>query len=638
MPLGFARDTPNPEIALAIFVLVVTLLAARFKRSPSWVEWWERALQRVARNRRLAIVIAGVTPLILRAALLPIFSAPQPRVHDEFTFLLGADTFLQGRIANPTHPFWVHFQSPHILARPTYASAFPMAQSVVLAIGKLLGHPWIGVWLSAGFMCAAICWMLQGWVPPRWALLGATLAVLRFGVSSYWMNSYWGGCVAAIGGALVLGSLPRIVRDLTWKATMPLAIGLAILANSRPLEGAVFGAVSMIALMWMTRGRWPGLLRASVSALLLLAITIVAMGYAFSRITGKPWVVPYVLYRESMTMVPHFVWQRPSQEPKYSNRELRNFYVGSEVANYRAARTWKGLWQRAGAYWRFYLGPLLAIPFLLAFLLWRNRKTRLLLLIGGGFLFALVGQVWHNAHYAAPATGLAILVAIQGLRGLAVMKWARSRVMGSVFATCLPIACATMLGTQVVATPQGEMTAGWRWPSAGGVERARLQQELVKLPRKQLVFIRYSDGHDWGDEWVYNDADIDHAHVVWARELDRESNTKLMQYFADREVLLVDPDASPRPLVKAYADAKPRLMRFVQLDAPGIESLRAQQVRTHVLELAGENTLHTCDEWNYYFSRATGVDSPNSTTCFGLNDRSVMVAFEHWFEWLRQQE
>jgi hypothetical protein len=84
-----------------------------------------------------------------------------------------------------------------------------------------------------------------------------------------------------------------------------------------------------------------------------------------------------------------------------------------------------------------------------------------------------------------------------------------------------------------------------RHPPEGIEFRAQFESQLNSSPGEHLLIVRYSPEHDSAREWVYNAADIDHAKVVWAREIPGMDIHPLLDYFGERHVWLVEPDAVP---------------------------------------------------------------------------------------------
>jgi glutamate-1-semialdehyde aminotransferase len=79
--------------------------------------------------------------------------------------------------------------------------------------------------------------------------------------------------------------------------------------------------------------------------------------------------------------------------------------------------------------------------------------------------------------------------------------------------------------------------------------RSRIETQLRAISGLHLVIVRYSADHDVLQEWVYNRADVDSAKVVWAREVSPREDQRLMEYFHNRRIWLLEADSKPPQLM-----------------------------------------------------------------------------------------
>ena len=526
------------------------------------LEWLSAA---ATNHPRLCLLALCLLAPAIRLSMLPWFGIPQPRVEDEFCHLLTADTIAHGRLSNPAHPFKQHFETMYVIQEPTYACSYPPGLGATMAAGQAAaGHPWWGVVISTGVMCGAIFWMLAGWTTPFWALVGGLIATFRWGIASYWMNSYFGGSAAAVGGALVLGALPRLFEQRNMRRYSAIVgLGWAIVWLIRPYESVIFGgAAGCVILLWIfwKRPCRKQVLSEQIAPAALIGVLVVGFSVYYNRrLTGNMLEVPLMLTQRVQGVPQSFFWQPEIPEPQNLNETLRENYQW-QLAARRSADTPEKLVRsqlmRAGSLWAFFGSIFYVPPFLAA--LWIARRDSRIRLLGAICAVGFIGTAvypFYYAHYLAAYTGAVVFFIVQGLNRMSM--WSFQKFPAGA------IAAATLI-----------IWASWRssipstWKEGDPIPRAPVIEQLERMPGKDLVFVRYGPEHDFHQEWIYNAADIDSSPIVWAREIDRSSDSALLGYFKDRSVWVVYADSTP-----------PRLAPYEGRAGGGTSAQRSAQER-----------------------------------------------------------
>lgn len=504
------------------------------------------------------LLLMGVLAAGVNLALIALYP-PAPRIHDEFSYLLAADTFACGRVTNPTHPHWPHFETMHVIQQPSYASKYPPAQGLLLAAARLItGSEIVGVCVSTGLAAAACVWMLLVWFPKRWAALGGLLVALHPGIQLQWGLSYWGGALAMIAGALVVGGAARLAQQrgpLLAPATL-FATGAILLAITRPFEGFVLTLTAsiVVGVAWVQRRSvpWRQLgLQAALPICLLGAAGVSGLLAYNAAVTGHPLRMPYQVHEAEYGATPLFLWQTADKDKTYRSDALRRYHLAASMWWFDQQQTLDGLVKFKSWLMRSSLEFFLPAPVALTLLAvgWTRRRELWPWIAAGLATWAAAClTVWMFPHYLAPIAPLMILLVVAGLRSFRTLE---SRLApGRRWITPALVGLQMLVFATAAYDKVTEPKTNWSH------SRPLFVQGLEKTPGDDLVFVRYSPDHNVHDEWVYNRADIDAASIVWARELSPAEDAALIDYFQDRKVWVLHADESPLRLMP-YELAQP---------------------------------------------------------------------------------
>jgi hypothetical protein len=477
---------------------------------------------------------------------------PYPRVHDEASYLLQAETFALGRWSNPSPPLPIFFEQYHVFVEPGFFSKYPPGHGLLMVPGIWLGLPALVPMLlhgvAGGLLFALARRVANPWVAlATWALWLGTAGNLRF------RPSYFS---QATSSALWLGGWWAL---LEWRATrrrgwlLALAACTGWLAITRPLTALAYLVPIALVCAWdIVRLR---LWRDAALAFAIGTLVVGIMPLWSVATVGHVRPTPYTLYSEI-----YFPNDRPGfgEDLRPARRPLNADMVRFAELMRRPHQGYT-----PGA-----------LPAALGTRAYHTLKESLHFAPTALTLLGLVGLVASGAAGAfALASAVVLMVAylafahppewtvyyleIQvlppflaalGAWTIAAAPWGRGRTP--------PLAT---LATVRTALPPGAPAAGLLLALAPLVQlaplapRVRLQHTDMQVyfhnPRaaaarlegeRKIVFVRYEPRHVPHRSLIYNDPDLATSPVWWVFDRGAAENARLRALAPERVAYVLD--------------------------------------------------------------------------------------------------
>ena len=458
--------------------------------------------------RRYGPLVAGVASALIVWYVWDAF-VPIAKVHDETSYLLQAELFARGRWTAPSPPIPVFFEQPHVQVDPAVASKYPPGHALLLAIGALVRFPPLVPLLLTGLTGALVFALatrvVNVWVGAlTWTMWITAPIVLRFqpgyysevtsgfaALASWWALLEWRATRRTrwlLLLALAVG-WGAITRPLTMLA-LALPIGVVVLRDVIRLRGwrdfalAVATGIAVLAILPLWNARTTGSWRES-------AIEKYRKDYLpFDKIGFTPDTSPP---RRAVTPVlrhvyDYFLSARKEQRLETVPRIAADRFVQLGIAFFQGSRI-----------------PLIAAAVIGLFLM--NASLR----FGALSVVALFLAYLPYAHWA-PWTiyYLEITPVVAAITAVG-LWWLLQRAAASAPRAGAAAALATAVLLLFAIPTIGHWKRDSRTRSA--LDR-RFLEEIERLPKPAIVFVRYSPRFASHIAVVYNHPDLAAA-PVW---------------------------------------------------------------------------------------------------------------------------
>lgn len=499
-----------------------------------------------------------------------------PAYHDEYSYLLQAETFLAGRTWWPSfEPRPELFHQMHVLNEGRLASRYFPGTGVWLAPFVALGNPWLGPQLAHALAAAFTFWIGRQLRDNVCGLTAGLLYALAPGLLIF-SNLLLAHSPTLVGLLAFLGAFLRMQRTGSLTMGWLAGLGLTFAMLCRPMTAAGFalpwgvwcgwflgtGRLSVDSATDARPERAPWSRRLFLLTALgapLLAGLIFLLWYSWS-ITGDPFTSPYQLYTDLYT--PRHVYGFNNVvrgEERLGPKVLEHYDRWAE--NLTPALAARNVGRRLTASLRLTLG---IVPLLLAavWCLLSGRRRSSLSFLAAAIVslhavhvpYWFVGIMgWHYVLETAPLWLLLVGVLVSDLRQVA---WPQRWLSPGWWVAAL---LATALMVNFLTIPLVRDTDGtWLlWPArverlAGEVRFPRARYAAVRADVDHLrqgaaaVVLVIPDPADRSMDYVTNHPSLA-AEVLWVRvpagEATPEGLSSIAALFPDRRAIVFDPAA-----------------------------------------------------------------------------------------------